>query len=67
MFRHYRVILERQSVVKGKSVSEGVDLGGRRTIQKKNDSQRFYVSSDIIVVEIHFAIYVTFICYYFAL
>src|SRR3546814_15566024 len=31
-----RVVLDRKSVVSGKSVSVSVDLGGRRIIKKKN-------------------------------
>src|SRR3546814_18483548 len=34
--RHRRLATDRKSVVKGKSVSVRVDLGGRRIIKKKN-------------------------------
>src|SRR3546814_14877642 len=34
------VLLDRKSVVEGKSVSVGVDLGGRRIIKKKKNNKR---------------------------
>src|SRR3546814_17232633 len=33
-----RLVLDRKSVVEGTSVSVGVDLGGRRSIQKNNNT-----------------------------
>ena len=67
MFRHSRVILRQPAINTLPSYTSISNAAVGITVYNYDVSQRFYVSSDIIVVEIHFSIYVTFISYYFAL
>src|SRR3546814_16518276 len=44
---------DRKSVVKGKSVSVRVDLGGRRSIKKKLDKHKQDINIIKLIIEIH--------------